>query len=203
LPCYGEANVDAQRGKGVFEKSIEALQRLNALGYGRGNGLQLHLVYNPVGASLPPPQGPLKQEYSQRLNEDFGITFDELYTITNMPISRFGSLLQSKGQFQTYLDLLRDNYMDANLDTLMCRSLVSVDWQGNLYDCDFNQMLELGMQSASENNVTQLNAVGRESGRRHLRDLLVDDTVGQSIVVGEHCYGCTAAQGSSCGGALS
>ncbi|MFK7732003.1 MAG: arsenosugar biosynthesis radical SAM (seleno)protein ArsS, partial [Pseudomonadales bacterium] len=187
LPCYSQKNVDAQRGKGVFDKSVVALQRLNALGYGKGGELTLNLVYNPVGAHLPPPQPELKAEYSQRLQDDFNIQFDDLYTITNMPISRFGSILLSKGQFEPYMQLLRDSYSPTNLDSVMCRQLVSVDWQGNLYDCDFNQMLKLDL--LPENT-------------RTLSDLLVEDLVDEPIVVGEHCYGCTAGQGSSCGGAL-
>ncbi len=187
LPCYSQENVDAQRGKGVFDKSIVALQQLNKLGYGTGGELTLNLVYNPVGAHLPPPQPELKAEYSKRLMQQFNIVFDDLYTITNMPISRFGSVLLSKGQFEPYMQLLRDSYSPANLDAVMCRQLVSVDWQGNLYDCDFNQMLEL--QLLPENT-------------RNLHDLLQEDLVGEPIVVGEHCYGCTAGQGSSCGGAL-
>ncbi len=187
LPCYSQENVDAQRGKGVFDKSVIALQRLNALGYGKGGELTLNLVYNPVGAHLPPAQPELKAEYTQRLSNDFDIEFDDLYTITNMPISRFGSILLSKGQFEPYMQLLRDSYSPANLDSVMCRQLVSVDWQGNLYDCDFNQMLELELLP---------------DNRRQLSDLLEEDLVGENIVVGEHCYGCTAGQGSSCGGAL-
>lgn len=185
LPCYSEANVDAQRGKGVFEKSIEALQLLNSLGYGPNGPLELNLVYNPVGAHLPPDQQSLQLEYKSKLFADFEISFDELLTITNMPIKRFGSMLISKGQFHDYMKLLRDSYSPQNLDSLMCRSMISIDWLGNLYDCDFNQMLELGMSSG-----------------RSLSDLLGDDSVGEPIVVGEHCYGCTAGQGSSCGGAL-
>lgn len=187
LPCYSQENVDAQRGKGVFDKSVIALQRLNALGYGKGGELTLNLVYNPVGAHLPPAQPELKAEYTQRLLNDFDVEFDDLYTITNMPISRFGSILLSKGQFEPYMQLLRDSYSPANLDSVMCRQLVSVDWQGNLYDCDFNQMLELELLP---------------DNRRQLSDLLEEDLVGENIVVGEHCYGCTAGQGSSCGGAL-
>jgi len=187
LPCYSQENVDAQRGKGVFDKSIVALQRLNQLGYGKSGKLALNLVYNPVGAHLPPPQPELKAEYSQRLRQDFDIEFNDLYTITNMPISRFGSVLLSKGQFEPYMQLLRDNYSSDNLASLMCRELISVDWQGNLYDCDFNQMLELELLPEKP---------------RQLRDLLQEDLIGAPIVVGEHCYGCTAGQGSSCGGAL-
>ncbi len=189
LPCYSEANVDAQRGKGVFEKSIEALQLLNGLGYGPEGPLQLNLVYNPVGAQLPPPQVRLQQEYKTRLEQDFGIGFDELFTITNMPIKRFGSTLLSKGEFDTYMTLLRDNFSSDNLDSLMCRTTVSVDWQGRLYDCDFNQMLEMPLSSKDKHSL-------------HISDLFDSELNNLPIKTGNHCYGCTAGQGSSCSGAL-
>jgi radical SAM/Cys-rich protein len=190
LPCYQEDNVDKQRGKGVFEISIRVLQKLNALGYGDANsGLQLHLVYNPQGPSLPPSQGKLKADYDKFLGERFGIRFNQLYTITNMPIQRFGSTLISKGQFNSYMQLLRSVHQDANLANVMCRSLVSVDWQGYLYDCDFNQMLGLPLKRHGK-------------GRMHLSDLLADSLEGNPIVVADHCWGCTAGAGSSCGGAL-
>jgi radical SAM/Cys-rich protein len=191
LPCYLEDNVDRQRGRGVFEGSIEALRRLNALGYGvPGSGLTLSLVFNPQGPVLPPPQCALEGDYRQRLGDKYGIRFNRLLTIANMPIQRFGSLLASKGQFDDYLRLLRDNYRAENLDTVMCRGLVSVDWQGYLYDCDFNQMLGMNLGAA-------------RARRPHLRDWLQRDFAGSPIRVAEHCYGCTAGQGSSCGGALS
>jgi radical SAM/Cys-rich protein len=189
LPCYSPANVDRQRGDGVFERSIDGLRRLNALGYGQGTGLVLNLVYNPQGPSLPPPQGPLEQDYKRELMQHFGIRFDHLFALVNMPIQRFGSTLVSKGTFQGYMALLRDAHRAENLDTVMCRSLVSVDWQGELYDCDFNQMLALRAR------------IGR-SPRPHLRDLLAHEAEGTAIAVADHCYGCTAGQGSSCGGAL-
>ncbi|MBA53338.1 MAG: radical SAM protein [Pseudomonadales bacterium] len=189
LPCYSQKNVDDQRGKGVFERSIEGLQTLNALGYGKpGSGLILDLVYNPGGAFLPPSQQTLEQEYKRRLFEDFGIEFNNLLTLANMPISRFGSMLVSKGQFDDYMQLLRSSFNQGNLAGLMCRSTISVDWQGNLYDCDFNQMLELPLQ--------------RRGQPRHLSDLLQDDMEGNPVLVADHCFGCTAGQGSSCGGAL-
>ena len=190
LPCYTPELVDRQRGKGVYETSIAAIRRLNELGYGReASGLTLDLVYNPQGASLPPAQPKLEADYKRILGEKFGIVFNRLYTIANMPIQRFGSMLISKGQFNDYMQLLRSAHSDANLDAVMCRSLVSVDWQGYLYDCDFNQMLGLPLAVA-----------GRP--RTHLRDVLARDLSGNSIVVRDHCYGCTAGQGSSCGGAL-
>lgn len=190
LPCYSADNVDRQRGDGVFGKSIDGLQQLNALGYGQpGSGLVLNLVYNPQGPSLPPAQGPLEAAYKRELMEHFGVVFNGLFTLANMPIQRFGSTLISKGQFGDYMQLLKDNYQSANLGQVMCRSMVSVDYQGDLYDCDFNQMLAL-----------PLKAGGRE--RPHLRDLLVEDVRGGAIAVADHCYGCTAGQGSSCGGAL-
>jgi len=190
LPCYTEELVDRQRGKGVYEASIRAIAKLNALGYGReGSGLTLDLVYNPQGPSLPPPQAPLEADYKRILGEAFGIAFNRLYTLANMPIQRFGSTLVTRGEFNGYMDLLRAAHRDANLGSVMCRSLVSVDWQGYLYDCDFNQMLGLPLRVA-----------GR--ARTHLTEVLGRDLEGNPIVVREHCYGCTAGQGSSCGGAL-
>ena len=195
LPCYSPANVDRQRGDGVFERSIVGLQQLNRLGYGvPGSALTLNLVYNPQGPSLPPPQGPLEADYKRELLQHFGIHFNKLYALTNMPIQRFGSTLVSKGSFGSYMQLLRSSYQAHNLEGLMCRSTVSVDWQGDLYDCDFNQML--GLRAG----------LGR-SALPHLRDLLAPDgddhdLLGQAITTAEHCYGCTAGQGSSCGGAL-
>ncbi|TMH03768.1 MAG: radical SAM/Cys-rich domain protein [Betaproteobacteria bacterium] len=195
LPCYSKDNVDAQRGEGVFERSIEGLQRLNKLGYGQGGTeLILNLVYNPLGPYLPPSQTDLEREYRRILGERFGVVFNRLFTIANMPIQRFGSMLISRGEFAGYMQLLRDAYRPENVDGVMCRSLISVDWEGNLYDCDFNQMLGLPLGGKSP-----------ASPRRHLRDLLRDDD-GKfdraAIAVADHCYGCTAGQGSSCGGAL-
>lgn len=200
LPCYSEQNVTEQRGKGVFEQSIEALQELNRLGYGKaGTDLSLNLVYNPNGAFLPPDQLTLRQEYQDSLGREHGIVFNELFTITNMPISRFGAVLLAKGNYQSYMELLKDNFNAANLDNLMCRTMVSVDWQGNLYDCDFNQMLEFPMQSAVANSHSALISSDRSP---HLRELLEHSLKRSDITVGEHCYGCTAGSGSSCGGAL-
>ena len=190
LPCYSPANVDRQRGDGVFERSIAGLRALNALGYAQdGSALRLNLVYNPQGASLPPPQGPLEADYRRELLQHFGIRFNQLYALTNMPIQRFGSTLVSKGSFGPYMQLLRGAYRPENLATVMCRSLLSVDWQGDLYDCDFNQMLGLR---------TRLTGTPHP----HLRTLLAHDPAGAGIRVADHCYGCTAGQGSSCGGAL-
>ena len=190
LPCYSVANVDRQRGDGVFDRSIAGLKRLNALGYARaGTGLVLNLVYNPQGANLPPPQEPLEADYKRELASHFGIQFDHLFALTNMPIQRFGSTLISKGQFQGYMQLLKGAFQHQNLATVMCRSLVSVDYQGDLYDCDFNQMLGLPARLGS-------------ATKPHLRDLLLHDGMGTPIRVADHCYGCTAGQGSSCGGAL-
>ncbi|KAF3996531.1 arsenosugar biosynthesis radical SAM (seleno)protein ArsS [Glaciimonas immobilis] len=196
LPCYSLANVDKQRGEGVFDKSIAALQKLNALGYGQeGSGLTLNLVFNPQGTSLPPDQVTLQADYKRELFSHFGIVFNELFALANMPIQRFGSTLISKGQFHDYMQLLKDNFAAANLASVMCRNLVSVDWQGFLYDCDFNQQLGLALPSATA--LAQL-----RDGRPHLRNLLTDDPAGRAIRVADHCYGCTAGQGSSCGGAL-
>jgi len=189
LPCYLEDNVDAQRGKGVYRASVHGLQRLNALGYGAGGGLVLNLVYNPLGPSLPPPQAALEDDYRRMLGERFGIRFDRLLTLANMPIQRFGSTLITKGTFGGYMALLRRAHRDENLDGVMCRDLISVDWQGWLYDCDFNQMLGL-----------PLRAGGR--ARTHVADLAHAALAGAPIAVRDHCYGCTAGQGSSCGGAL-
>ena len=191
MPCYLEDNVDRQRGKGVFDASIRGLQRLNALGYGRdGSDLVLNLVYNPQGPVLPPPQAALEADYKRVLGDDFGIAFNRLYTLTNMPIQRFGSTLVSKGQFDDYLALLQAAHLDANLDGVMCRNLISVDWRGFVYDCDFNQMLDLPMTR------------GAAGERVHLSELMSDDLEGRPIRVAGHCFGCTAGQGSSCGGAL-
>ena len=190
LPCYTEELVDRQRGKGAYEKSVHAIRDLNALGYGReGTGLVLNLVYNPQGPSLPPAQEKLEADYKRILGEQFGIVFNSLFTLANMPIQRFGSTLISKGQFNTYMKLLRESHSDANVDGVMCRSLVSVDWRGFLFDCDFNQMLGLPLVQPGK-------------PRPHLTDVLGRDLDGNPIVVREHCYGCTAGQGSSCGGAL-
>jgi radical SAM/Cys-rich protein len=190
LPCYLEANVDAQRGKGVFEASIRALRTLNALGYGgAGSGLVLNLVYNPQGPSLPPAQEKLEADYHRHLAERFGVVFNHLYVLTNMPIQRFGSTLISKGQFEHYMALLKNAYRPQNLESVMCRNLVSVDWRGYVYDCDFNQMLGLPLR---------LNGTPRV----HLRQLASKGLDDNPIVVKDHCYGCTAGQGSSCGGAL-
>jgi len=189
LPCYTEALVDQQRGKGVYDASIRGLQRLNALGYGAADtGLTLDLVYNPQGPSLPPAQGPLEAEYRTRLNADHGIRFNRLYVLTNMPIQRFGSMLVSKGQFEDYMALLKDAYRPENLESVMCRTLLSVDWQGYVYDCDFNQMLGLPLSGPR--------------AKTHLKELIGHDLTHHPIVVRDHCYGCTAGQGSSCGGAL-
>jgi len=191
LPCYLEDNVDRQRGAGVFDRSVRALQALNALGYGRDERLPLSLVYNPQGPVLPPPQAGLEADYRRILGERFGIVFTRLYALANMPIARFGSTLVSKGQLRDYMGKLRAAHRPENVDQVMCRTLVSVDWQGFLYDCDFNQMLGL-----------HLHETGQRHGRLHLDDWLEMDLEGNPIVVADHCYGCTAGQGSSCGGAL-
>ena len=192
LPCYSQDNVDKQRGAGVFDKSIRGLQKLNALGYADADSeLVLDLVYNPQGPSLPPPQIALQADYKRLLGENFGIRFNRLLTMTNQPISRFGSTLVSKGQFRDYMALLRSAHCDDNLDGVMCRNLVSVDWRGYLYDCDFNQMLAIPLREH-----------GRRAKRVHLADLLLTDLADNPIAIADHCYACTAGQGSSCGGAL-
>ncbi len=190
LPCYTEDNVDAQRGDGVFQGSIRVLQKLNKLGYGiEGSGLELNLVYNPVGASLPPSQDTLQKDYKEHLNKHFGIQFNQLFTIANMPIARFGSTLVSKGKFDDYMKLLKSSHSDDNVDSVMCKSLVSIDYQGYVYDCDFHQMLNLPLGITNK-------------PKTHLSDLFKTDTEGKNITIADHCYGCTAGQGSSCGGAL-
>ena len=188
LPCYSQENVDEQRGNGVFENSIKALRKLNALGYGnQQDGLALNLVYNPNGAFLPPDEAKLEAQYKQLLADNFGIVFNKLHAIANMPIQRYGSWLVSKGHFGAYMGTLKAAHRDANLASVMCKTMISVDYQGNLYDCDFNQMLKLNL--------------GGRDVTSHLRDLL-DGNVPRRIAVADHCYGCTAGQGSSCGGAL-
>jgi radical SAM/Cys-rich protein len=196
LPCYLEKNVDTQRGKGVYDRSIAGLLQLNALGYGQGGDLRLDLVYNPLGPSLPPPQAALEQDYKRELDARFGIRFDRLLTLANLPIARFGAVLLAQGRFHDYLSLLKANHAEQNLSGVMCRSLLSVDWQGFLYDCDFNQMLDLPLGSAWQESLVA------SDRRLHLRDLLRELPVGTPIRTGEHCYGCTAGQGSSCSGAL-
>ncbi|AGA89698.1 putative Fe-S oxidoreductase [Thioflavicoccus mobilis 8321] len=191
LPCYLEENVDAQRGKGVFEASIAALRRLNRLGYGDpGGALLLNLIYNPQGAQLPPPQAELEQSYKQVLADRYGLRFNRLYTIANMPIQRFGSQLIGAGQFDDYMRLLKSAHCGENLGRVMCRELISIDWRGVVYDCDFNQMLDLPMVK------------GAEARPLRIDDLDLDRLRGRAIRVADHCYGCTAGQGSSCGGAL-
>ena len=189
LPCYLEENVDGQRGDGVFQTSIAAIKLLNISGYGlEGSRLELNLMYNPIGPHLPPAQCQLEQEYKRELKQRYGIVFNNLYTLTNMPIKRFGSTLISKGEFVGYMDLLKGAYQTENLQTVMCRSLISVDWQGYVYDCDFNQMLELPLTEHGKKN--------------HLRELSANNLKNRNIMIADHCYGCTAGQGSSCGGAL-
>ena len=194
LPCYMQQNVDKQRGKGVFQESIAVLQLLNSLGYGvekddAKDDLILNLVFNPDDLNLPPEQSALQLQYKKELKQGFGIVFNALFTITNMPISRFGGMLLSKGLYPQYLTLLRDNFCADNLKTVMCRSLLSVDYKGFVYDCDFNQMLNLPLLATSKT-------------LPHLSDLLTQDISHEAVAVAEHCYGCAAGQGSSCGGAL-
>src|SRR6202142_3707684 len=189
LPCYLQDNVERQRGKGVFDGSIRGLRQLNGLGFGRDPELTLNLVYNPQGPALPPPQASLEADYKRVLGENHGIVFNKLFVLANMPIQRFGSMLISKGEFDGYLQLLQDAHLDANLDGVMCRNLISVDWRGYVYDCDFNPMRDLPLTRGARTRV-------------HLSDLLDDNLAGNPIRVAGHCYGCTAGQGSSCGGAL-
>jgi len=200
LPCYLEENVDQQRGKGVFEQSIQALQQLNQLGYGQADSrLQLNLIYNPIGAHLPPPQASLEADY-KRILQTYNIQFNHLFTLCNLPIQRFGSLLLSTGQFEDYMQLLKQAHCDQNLDQLMCRSLISIDWQGYLYDCDFNQMLNLPLGTTAM-TTDKISSDANAKHKHHVSELATLD-LQDPITVGEHCYGCSAGQGSSCGGAL-
>jgi radical SAM/Cys-rich protein len=188
LPCYTAENTDRQRGEGVFEKSLEALRMLNAVGYGQaGTGLELHLVYNPLGASLPPCQEMLESDYRRILGEQYGIVFNNLFCITNMPISRFLDFLLREGLYETYLTRLVESFNPAAARGVMCRNLVSVGWDGRLYDCDFNQMLELPLASTSP---------------RHIRDFDLQKLEERRIVTRRHCFACTAGAGSSCGGEI-
>lgn len=190
LPCYLEENVDRQRGDGVFRSSLEGLHQLNVLGYGRpGSGRILNLVYNPGGPSLPPDQARLEAAYKEELAKRYGVVFNRLFALANMPIQRFGSQLLSRHQFHDYMRLLKGAHREANVEGVMCRSLISVGWEGEVFDCDFNQMLGLPLGAG-------------QSPRAHLSELLERDIAGCPIRVADHCYGCTAGQGSSCGGAL-
>jgi len=190
LPCYLKENVDKQRGNGVFQGSITALQKLNNVGYGKaGSGLSLDLVYNPQGTVLPPEQQALEASYKKHLREHYSIEFNHLYTIANMPIKRFGSTLISKGTFNDYMQLLVDSYNPDTLDQVMCLDTISIDWQGYVYDCDFNQMLELPLADRKR--------------QTHISELIKDELTDKTIATRQHCYGCTAGQGSSCTGALS
>ena len=190
LPCYSEENVDKQRGKGTFDASIRALQLLNEIGYGQIDGdLVLNLVYNPVGPHLPPRQDKLEQDYKKILCEQFGIAFNHLYCLTNMPITRYATHLKLRGEYDRYRELLESNFNGATLDQVMCRNLISIGWDGSVYDCDFNQMLEMPILDAAGN-------------RLHIASLALDQVRERSIQVGDHCYGCAAGSGSSCGGEL-
>ncbi len=188
MPCYSPKNVNAQRGEGVFEGSIAALRRLNARGYGIDSNLSLHLVYNPVGAHLPPPQSELEAEYKRELQKHFGIVFNKLYTLTNLPIGRFASYLRRNNKLDEYMELLTNAFNPATVDGLMCRNTISVGWRGEVYDCDFNQ--QLGMQWT------------RNDRRLFLWDIEPDSLEDREIMTGNHCFGCTAGAGSSCGGAI-
>jgi radical SAM/Cys-rich protein len=190
LPCYSEENVDRQRGKGTFELSIRALQRLNELGYGQPDSdLLLNLVYNPVGPHLPPPQEQLEQEYKQKLSAEFGIVFNHLFCLTNMPITRYAKHLRLRNEYDRYKDLLEKNFNAATLDHLMCRNLISIGWDGSVYDCDFNQMLDLALTDTAGQNM-------------NVASLTFETVATRRITIDDHCYACSAGSGSSCGGAL-
>lgn len=187
LPCYTEDNVDAQRGKGVFDKSIAGLQLLNSLGYGIDESLSLDLVYNPLGAFLPPEQSGLEQEYRDMLDKNFGIVFSNLLAITNIPINRFAHALKRDGQLEDYQALLVENFNPSTVDQLMCKHLINLDWEGRVFDCDFNQMLDMPLSGGKQ---------------RHLWDLSIENLENQAIATNRHCFGCTAGSGSSCSGIL-
>ena len=187
LPCYTAENTDRQRGSGVFDKSIAALRQLNEAGFAGGD-LRLDLVYNPIGASLPPPQAELEARYHDELTSNFGVVFDRLLTITNMPIARFANQLRATGSDSAYMSLLVNHFNPATVDALMCRDLLSVGWDGRLYDCDFNQMLEIPLGATAAPTIWDLDDVGELAGAR--------------IATGSHCFGCTAGAGSSCRGAI-
>lgn len=191
LPCYSEENVDKQRGKGTFDLSIRALQIFNQIGYGQPDSdLVLNLVYNPVGPHLPPSQDKLEQDYKRILNDQFGIVFNHLYCLSNMPITRYETHLRLRGEYDRYMELLADSFNAGTLNQVMCRYLVSVGWEGSIYDCDFNQMLGLSLRDARGEalNIGSLTSL--------------DQVLERSITIGDHCYACTAGSGSSCGGAL-
>jgi len=188
LPCYSSDNVDKQRGKGTFDASIRALQKLNQLGYGkRGNPLILNLVYNPVGPHLPPGQQTLEQDYKKNLRKDFGIEFNRLYTITNMPITRYALYLKATHAYEDYVNLLMQSFNAATLDGLMCRDTLNVSWDGKIYDCDFNQAMRMPLSNGKILDI---------------KNLKLEDLEGRSIMTADHCFGCTAGAGSSCQGAI-
>jgi radical SAM/Cys-rich protein len=190
LPCYSEENVDKQRGKGTFDASIRALQLLNDKGFGKPDtDLVLNLVYNPVGPHLPPPQEKLEQDYKRILAEQFGVVFNQLFCLTNMPITRYATHLKLRGEYDRYKELLEANFNAATLDRVMCRNLVSIGWDGSVYDCDFNQMLDLPIRDRAGNAL-------------NINSLSIEQVRSRAIAVGDHCYACTAGSGSSCGGAL-
>jgi radical SAM/Cys-rich protein len=190
LPCYSQENVDKQRGKGTFDSSIRALQRFNQVGYGQADsGLVLNLVYNPVGPHLPPAQNKLEEDYKRILREQFGIVFNHLFCLTNMPITRYATHLKLRNEYDRYVELLETNFNAATLDQVMCRNLISIGWEGLVYDCDFNQMLDLPLRDRAGNPLD-------------IASLALDQVVNRPITVGNHCYACTAGCGSSCGGAL-
>ena len=187
MPCYSPKNVNAQRGEGVFEGSIAALKLLNRLGYGMAGDLPLHLVYNPVGPFLPPPQAELEADFKRELSAHFGIVFNKLYTITNLPIARFASYLRHNNKLEDYMELLINAFNPATIEGLMCRNTISVGWRGEVYDCDFNQQLDMQWQNGKSLFLWDIDPAKVEN---------------REIMTGEHCFGCTAGAGSSCGGAL-
>lgn len=215
LPCYLEENVDAQRGDGVFQGSIDALKRLNAAGYGQPDtGLRLDLVYNPVGYGLPPAQGPLEAEYKRELAARFDVVFNRLWTITNMPIKRFEHQLHRDGEYHNYMSRLTTAHNPANVDAVMCRSLISIGWRGAVYDCDFNQMLQMPLAPLDQSESTKISPRSDSRASRIAHEQAIEsqspklwhftpaDLINRRIQTAAHCFGCTAAAGSSCTGAL-
>ncbi len=187
LPCYTEGNVDQQRGDGVFQKSIDALRALNRHGFGTDGGLPLSLVYNPLGPTIAPAESVLEPEYKKQLKDNFDIEFHRLICITNLPVTRFKLYLEQTGELEAYQQLLLDSFNPATVDGLMCRDMINVGWEGDLFDCDFNQMVELGLGGKA---------------RRFLWDVTPGELTGETIATGRHCFGCTAGNGASCGGTL-
>lgn len=189
MPCYMQENVDCQRGEGSFEKSILSLRSLNKIGYGKNEDLKLNLVYNPSGAFLPPDQHELQKDYKKALKENYGVVFNNLYTITNAPLGRFAEFLKTEHQYEKYMQALKDNFNVVNLDNIMCKNLISIDWEGKIYNCDFNQTAGIPIKN-------------NKSSVINIRNLNLEDLKNTNIATSDHCFACTAGNGSSCNGVL-